>query len=88
MDLLVVLALGGLVGWLVSLLDGRQRHPNATPYVLLGVVGSVAGDWLAGVLGLAGAGTPARWLLALVGAFLLLGLFQMLSGSRPPVRPA
>jgi uncharacterized membrane protein YeaQ/YmgE (transglycosylase-associated protein family) len=46
----------------------------------VGIVGSVLGSWLAGVLGIAVAGSPARWLVGLLGAMLLLVLLRVISG--------
>lgn len=85
MDLLIAVALGALVGWLVTLLS--EGLP-LVPAVLLGIVGAVLGDWLAGVLGLAVAGTPARWLISAVAAALAIGVVRAFGGLRRPLRSA
>ena len=77
MDLVITLIVGGLIGWLASLLmktDGQGVLAN----MLIGIVGSILGSWVAGILGIAVAGSPARWLVGLFGAMLLIALLRAL----------
>ena len=80
MDLVMTLVTGGLIGWLASLLMRTDGQMGVLANILVGIVGSVLGSWLAGVLGIAVAGTPARWLVGLLGAMLLLALLRAFSG--------
>jgi uncharacterized membrane protein YeaQ/YmgE (transglycosylase-associated protein family) len=81
MDLIVTLIVGGIIGWLASLIMGSDGQMGILANILVGIVGSVLGHWLAGALGIAVAG-PARWLVALVGAILLIGIVRALGLMR------
>ena len=87
MELIVIILLGAAVGWLASTI-AEGPHAPVVPHVLLGIVGAFGGNWLADVLGLALSGTPARWLIALVAAVVLIGVVRALGGLRRPVRSA
>jgi len=86
MDLVVTLLTGGLIGWLASLLMRTDGQMGMLANILVGIVGSILGSWLAGVLGIAVGGSPARWLVGLLGAMLLLALLRALGGMRPAAR--
>jgi uncharacterized membrane protein YeaQ/YmgE (transglycosylase-associated protein family) len=86
MDLLMTLVAGGLIGWLASLLMRTDHRLGVLANMLIGIVGSILGNWLAGVLGLAVAGSPARWLVGLLGAMLLILLLRGLGALRPAAR--
>jgi uncharacterized membrane protein YeaQ/YmgE (transglycosylase-associated protein family) len=76
MDLVMTLATGGLVGWLASLVLSANRQMSVLGFILVGVVGSVVGAWLAGVLGIAVQGSSGQWLVSFVGAALLVWLVR------------
>jgi uncharacterized membrane protein YeaQ/YmgE (transglycosylase-associated protein family) len=82
MDLIVTLVVGGLIGWLASVIMKTNAQMGVLANILVGIVGSFLGHWLAGVLGLAVTG-PARWLVALVGAILLIAIVRALGLFRP-----
>jgi uncharacterized membrane protein YeaQ/YmgE (transglycosylase-associated protein family) len=81
MDLVMTLLTGGLVGWLASVVMSAGRQLNVLGYILVGVVGSVIGGWLAGVLGLAVRGSSGQWLVSIMGAALLVWLVQAVAGT-------
>ena len=82
MHWIVTIVVGGIVGWLASLLMKTNAQMGIIANVLVGIVGSSLGFWLAGVLGLAAYGAVAQWIVAVMGAavpiFLLkaLGIFK------------
>lgn len=76
MDLVVTLLVGAMVGWLASLVLATGHQMGVLANVLVGVVGSVLGLWLADIAGMDMAGGPARWLAALIGAVLLIGVVR------------
>jgi uncharacterized membrane protein YeaQ/YmgE (transglycosylase-associated protein family) len=86
MDLVITLVTGGLIGWLASLLMRTDGQMGVLANILVGIVGSILGSWLAGVLGIAVAGSPGRWLVGLLGAMLLLALLRALGGMRSTAR--
>jgi uncharacterized membrane protein YeaQ/YmgE (transglycosylase-associated protein family) len=85
MEWILPIVIGALVGWLAY---GLSAGGPLVPCVLLGIVGAVVGDRVAGALGLAAEGTPARWLLSAIAAGLLIGLVRALGGLRRPLRSA
>ena len=77
MDLIVTLIIGGVIGWVASLVIKSDAQMGLIANVLIGIVGSFLGHWLAGVLGF-GATGPAGYLVSLVGAMLLIGIVRAL----------
>ncbi len=69
----VFLLIGGVIGWLAGLIT-RGRGFGIIGDILVGIVGAVLGGWLAGVVGLSTNNSFAAFLVALVGAVLLVGL--------------
>jgi uncharacterized membrane protein YeaQ/YmgE (transglycosylase-associated protein family) len=49
---------------------------GAIANILVGIVGSSLGFWLAGVLGLAGEGPIMGWVIAIAGAAILIFLLK------------
>lgn len=83
MDLVITLVVGGIIGWIASIVMGTNHQMGVLANVLVGVVGSVLGLWLARVLGVSVAGGPARWLASLVGAIILIGIVRALGLFSP-----
>ena len=82
MNWIISLIVGGIVGWLASIIMKTNAQMGLIANVLVGVVGSMLGYWLAGLLGLAPSGGLAGFIVAIVGAVLLifilgkLGIFK------------
>ncbi len=66
------LIIGGIVGWLASIIMKTNAQMGWVANVLVGVVGSLLGYWIAGLLGIAPTGGMVRFLVALAGAALLI----------------
>ena len=78
MHWIVTIVVGGIVGWLASLLMKTNAQMGIIANVLVGIVGSSLGFWLAGVLGLAAYGAVAQWIVAVMGAAVLIFLLKAL----------
>lgn len=78
MDLIVKLVVGGLVGWLASIVMKTNAQMGWIANVLVGVVGSAIGFWIAGALGIAAGGGILRFLVAIGGAVLLIVVLRAL----------
>jgi uncharacterized membrane protein YeaQ/YmgE (transglycosylase-associated protein family) len=82
MDWIISLVIGGIVGWLASIIMKTNAQMGLIANVLVGVVGGALGFWIAGLVGIAATGGVVRFLVALVGAALLifilgkLGIFK------------
>jgi uncharacterized membrane protein YeaQ/YmgE (transglycosylase-associated protein family) len=78
MDWIISLVIGGIVGWLGSIIMKTDAQMGLIANVLVGVVGSTLGYWLAGVLGLAPKGGIAGFIVAVLGAAVLIFLLRAL----------
>lgn len=82
MNWIVSLIVGGVVGWLASIIMKTNAQMGLIANVLVGVVGSMLGYWLAGLVGIAPGGGLAGFVVSIVGAVLLifilgkLGIFK------------
>ena len=76
MSWIVTLILGGIVGWLASIIMKTNAQMGLIANVLVGVGGSVLGYWIAGLLGMAPSGGIGRFVVALAGAVVLLFILQ------------
>ena len=82
MSWIITLVLGGIVGWLASIIMKTNAQMGLVANVVVGVVGSLLGFWIAGLLGVAPVGGIMRFVVAIAGAALLifilgkLGIFR------------
>ena len=72
MQLIISLIIGGVVGWLASMLMKTNAQMGLIANVIVGIVGSALGFWIAGMLGIAADGGVVRWLIAIGGAVVLI----------------
>lgn len=73
--------MGGLAGWVASLIMGRSKSMGLLANIIVGVVGGLLGGWIASLLGLGAVDgfNLGSFLIALGGACLLLivtGMFK------------
>ena len=78
MNLIISLVIGGVVGWLGSIVMKTNAQMGLIANVLVGVIGSALGFWLAGLIGIAAVGGIGRWLVAIGGAVVLIALLKVL----------
>lgn len=78
MDWLVTLIIGGIVGWLASIVMKTNAQMGLIANVLVGVVGSLIGYWAADALGIAPTGGILRFIVALIGAVALIFILRAL----------
>ena len=76
MSWIVTLILGGIVGWLASIIMKTNAQMGMIANVLVGVGGSALGYWIAGLLGMAPTGGIGRFIVALIGAVILIFLLR------------
>jgi uncharacterized membrane protein YeaQ/YmgE (transglycosylase-associated protein family) len=83
MSILLYIVFGALVGWIASIIMGRNAEQGAIGNIVVGIVGAIVGGWIMEALGSAGVtGFNLRsFLVALGGAVLLLFLFNMFRRS-------
>lgn len=78
MGLIVTLIIGGVVGWLASMIMKTNAQMGWIANVIVGVVGSMLGYWVAGALGFVAVGGIARFIVAIAGAVLLIFILRKL----------
>ena len=78
MNWIVMIVVGGIVGWLASIVMKTNAQMGLLANVIVGIVGSVLGFWLAGVLGLATYGLIAQGIVAVAGAAILIFVLKAL----------
>lgn len=85
MSILMTLIIGGVVGWLASILMKTNAQMGIIANVLVGVIGSYLGVAIAGQLGVHVHTAPASWIVAILGAALLIVILRALGVfSRKP----
>lgn len=70
--------IGGVVGWLASILMRTNAQMGILANVIVGVFGSFLGVAVANGLGVRAQTTPAAWIVAVLGAALLIALLRAL----------
>lgn len=78
MDILIAVVVGGVVGWLASLLMKTIAQMGILANVVVGILGSALGHWLAPKLGIVAGGSVGQWLIAIGGAVLLIAVLKVL----------
>jgi uncharacterized membrane protein YeaQ/YmgE (transglycosylase-associated protein family) len=75
-NLLVQLIIGGLVGWLASILMHANRQMGILANVVIGIIGSILGHVLADAAGLLHRNVAAGWIVSILGAALLIWILR------------
>ena len=78
MSLLVTLIIGGIIGWLASIVMKTNGQMGVLANVVIGIIGSFLGSALAGALGMRVHAGIESYLVAVVGAALLIALLRAL----------
>jgi uncharacterized membrane protein YeaQ/YmgE (transglycosylase-associated protein family) len=82
MSWIISLIIGGIVGWLASIVMKTNAQMGLIANVLVGVVGSLLGFWIAGQLGIAPSGGIVRFVVAVGGAVLLIFMLRQVGVFR------
>jgi len=80
--LIMALIVGGVCGWLASIVMKTNAQMGILANVVVGIVGGVIGSWLSGVLGLGPYGTGGRLVMIVVGAIVLIAILKSLKVLR------
>jgi uncharacterized membrane protein YeaQ/YmgE (transglycosylase-associated protein family) len=78
MGWIITLVVGGIVGWLASKVMKTDKQMGIIANVVVGIIGSGLGFWLAAMLGFAAYGVIAQWAVSITGAAVLIFLLQKL----------
>ena len=78
MGWIVTIVIGGIIGWLASIVMKTNAQMGLIANVLVGVVGSVLGSWLAGQLGVPATSAVVGYVISIVGAVILIAILKLL----------
>ena len=76
MSWIITLVIGGVIGWLASLLMKTDAQMGLVGNVVVGIVGSWLGFWLAGLLGFGAGSAIAGYVIAVIGAAVLIFILK------------
>lgn len=82
MAILLTLIVGGVIGWLASLVMKTDAQMGVISNIVVGILGAILGHWLFGVLGLMAYGPVGRIIVNIAGAMLLIALLRGLGVYR------
>jgi uncharacterized membrane protein YeaQ/YmgE (transglycosylase-associated protein family) len=82
MDLLVTIVIGGIVGWLASIMMRTNGQMGLLANILVGIIGSFIGFTVAGAMHIGADGAIGRWIISIAGASLLIALLSVLGVFR------
>lgn len=86
MNLIIWLVIGGVVGWLASIIMKRDGQQGILMNIVVGIVGALLAGWL--ISPLVGVGTInsglsiGTFLVSLVGAVVLLAIVNLFTRGR------
>ena len=78
MNIIITLVVGAIIGWLASMIMKTNAQMGMIANIIVGIVGSMLGFWIAGLVGM-GAGGIMNYVFAVGGAVLLLAILKMLN---------
>ncbi|KAF1704784.1 GlsB/YeaQ/YmgE family stress response membrane protein [Pseudoxanthomonas kaohsiungensis] len=81
MGIIIWLIVGGIVGWLASLLMRRDAQQGILLNIVVGIVGAVLAGWIFGG-GINEAITIRTFLFSIVGAVILLAIVNLFTRGR------
>ena len=73
---------GLIIGALAKLVMPGRDPGGIIVTIVLGIVGALLGGWLGRAIGLYGPNEAAGFVMALIGALILLGLYRLLVARR------
>ncbi len=80
MGIIIAIIVGGIIGWLASIVMRTDAQQGILLNVIVGVVGSFIGTWIGGMFG-SGASlsvfSPIGLLWSLIGAVVLLAIVNL-----------
>ena len=82
MDIFLWIVFGLVVGIVAKLLMPGRDPGGIIVTIVLGIVGALLGGWIGRVLGLYREGEAAGFIMAVVGAVILLGLYRLVMPAR------
>lgn len=89
MGIIIWLIVGGIIGWIASLIMKTDAQQGIFLNIIVGIIGAFLGGWIGSMLGIGGGDinqgnfTLSGLLMSLVGAVVLLAIVNMFRRGRP-----
>jgi len=80
--ILLTLIVGGVIGWLASVVMKTDAQMGIIANIVVGILGAILGHWLFGVLGLTPYGPVVRLFVNIGGAMVLIAVLRGLGVYR------
>jgi uncharacterized membrane protein YeaQ/YmgE (transglycosylase-associated protein family) len=82
--IIVWIVVGGLAGWVASMIVGNNKSQGLLGNIVVGILGALVGGFLIGLLGGEGFTGFNVWsfLVALLGAVILLFIWRAITGRK------
>ena len=83
MNIIIWLAIGGLIGWVASMIMGTDGRQGIILNVVVGIIGATLGGWLFGGASTINQGSLSLSgiMVSLVGAVILIAVVKLLRGA-------
>ena len=81
MGWIIAIVVGGVAGWLASMVMNRDASMGILWNIIVGIIGALLGGFLFKLLGLSTTGKIGELLCAFVGAIVLLFLLKFVKGK-------
>jgi uncharacterized membrane protein YeaQ/YmgE (transglycosylase-associated protein family) len=78
MGWIATIVIGGIVGWLASIVMKTNAQMGLIANIIVGIVGSALGFWIAGLLGLAATSPFVGYIISVAGAAILIFILKAL----------
>ena len=82
MDILIWIVFGLVVGIVAKFLMPGNDPGGIFVTIILGIVGAMVGGWIGRAMGLYREGEPTGFIMAVVGAIVVLGVYRLVVSSR------
>jgi uncharacterized membrane protein YeaQ/YmgE (transglycosylase-associated protein family) len=84
MSILGWIVLGGLAGWIASMITGRNDRMGCITNIAAGVVGAIVGGWIFSLFGGGGVSgfNLGSLVVAVVGAVVVLAVINLIFGRK------
>jgi uncharacterized membrane protein YeaQ/YmgE (transglycosylase-associated protein family) len=87
MDILLWIVFGLVVGVVAKFIMPGNDPGGIVLTIVLGIVGAMVGGWIGHALGFYQPGQPAGFIMAVIGAIIVLAVFHLVSRTTlPPSR--